>query len=601
MQHPVQALTTFDTLLITASNTTLNCFDLSTSTLVSTATPHTSLIRSLCCFTEQTNSTSTRYLISTGEDKQLIVSKLPSLELVSQRELVKRANALQVTEQGEIVVGDKFGDVYTFPLQPPPTPVVAGEASSTTTTNKKSSHPEYLPILGHVSMLNTLSLIPSSNDKKLYIATGDRDEHVRISRFPQGHVIEGFLFGSKSFVSSLLYVPPSSSTTSSDEGDNGLLLSAGGDSTIQIFKLDLPASKTNDDGTNPVGKLIGQYEIESLLLEHVKVAPVLPDPVPAGRKKDKKGKNKSTTTTTKEEEGEEEVEAATAAAAAVVVVEEEEKKELKTGLAVIKMLQIGTPSTQGGGILVLAAGSTALLYIPFSSLLSPSSSLERSHSILTFAHPILDFTPLPIPTSSTSLTEFLVSLDVTRPTSSSSSSTLVRVSLSQSTPHELTLLPPSTTTTTTTTTDDETLFKSISSVERTTNQPPSISSLYPVLMMLHHPGDESDFLETGDATVGDGKPKGGVRAQLPSSKKRTSSERQDADADDVEGEEGVVGKGKEGGEQPRKSGKRAVGRAETLRRWEEAKKKLEQGKGVESLSVGEKQAKEEMELESQQK
>lgn len=29
MQHPVQALTTVDTLLITASNTTLNCFDLS--------------------------------------------------------------------------------------------------------------------------------------------------------------------------------------------------------------------------------------------------------------------------------------------------------------------------------------------------------------------------------------------------------------------------------------------------------------------------------------------------------------------------------------------------------------------------------------------
>lgn len=53
------------------------------------------------------------YLISTGEDKHLHVSQLPSLELLSSRELVKRANALSVTSDGVIVVGDKFGDVYS--------------------------------------------------------------------------------------------------------------------------------------------------------------------------------------------------------------------------------------------------------------------------------------------------------------------------------------------------------------------------------------------------------------------------------------------------------------------------------------------------------
>ncbi|GAA5948960.1 hypothetical protein JCM3765_003968 [Sporobolomyces pararoseus] len=593
MQHPIQTLTTVDTLLITACNTHLNCFDLSTSTLISSSTPHSSLIRSLACFTEPTSSN--RYLISTGEDKQLIVSKLPSLEIVSQRELVKRANALQVTQQGEIVVGDKFGDVYTFPLHPPSPPPssTATEPSTTTTTtttttSSKKSQPEYLPILGHVSMLNTLSLIPSTNDNgRTYIATGDRDEHVRISRFPLGHVIQGFLFGSKAFVSSLLYIPQQQQSG----GEDGLLLSAGGDSTIQIFKLNLKDG--NGSGSNPVGELIGQYEIESLLLDHIKVAPVLPDPVPAGRKKDKKGKNKSNTTKEQEDEAE------TAVVQQAAEEEGEEKKELKTGLAVIKMLQIGTQRDQGG-ILVLAAGSTALLYIPFSSLLSPSSS-ERSHSILSLPHPILDFTPLPIPTSSTSATEFLVSLDVTRSTSSSPTSTspspsssLVRVSLSQST-HELTLLPS----TSSSTRIDQLLLES-TRLEIQTQ--PSISSLYPVLMMLHHPGDESDFLEGGllEGNPGDGKPKGGVRAQVSSSsKKRTSSERQDGETGQQGGDGDNREVGGEGGEQPRKSGKRAVGRAETLRRWEEAKKKLEQGKGVESLSVGEKQAKEEMESEQQ--
>lgn len=57
--------------------------------------------------------TNQQYLIATGEDKLLTVSSLPDLTLLSKRELVKRANALEMTADGVIVVGDKFGDVYT--------------------------------------------------------------------------------------------------------------------------------------------------------------------------------------------------------------------------------------------------------------------------------------------------------------------------------------------------------------------------------------------------------------------------------------------------------------------------------------------------------
>lgn len=80
-----------------------------TGQLVSTSTNHKQLVRILASY----NDGQATYLVSTGEDKLLQVSSLPSLELRSSRELVKRANALTVTEDGTIIVGDKFGDVYT--------------------------------------------------------------------------------------------------------------------------------------------------------------------------------------------------------------------------------------------------------------------------------------------------------------------------------------------------------------------------------------------------------------------------------------------------------------------------------------------------------
>ena len=49
-------------------------------------------------------------------------------------------------------------------------------------------------------MLNALVLIPASSTSRALIVSGDRDEHVRVSRFPRGHNIEKFLWGSKKCV-----------------------------------------------------------------------------------------------------------------------------------------------------------------------------------------------------------------------------------------------------------------------------------------------------------------------------------------------------------------------------------------------------------------
>ncbi|BGP41173.1 tRNA (guanine-N(7)-)-methyltransferase non-catalytic subunit trm82 [Rhodotorula kratochvilovae] len=561
--HPVQALATTADHLITASNTQLAVFDVATTALIARASHHKALVRLIAPFVDEV--TGKRYLISTGEDKLLLVSALPSLEVLSTRELPKRANALDVTATGEIVVGDKFGDVYIFPLDAPV--ISAG--------TKPEDMPKPQPILGHVSMLNTLALIPADPANGLprdWIATGDRDEHVRISRFPAGHVIEKYGWGSKSFVSSLLYLP---SPPSSPTPQPPYLLSAGADSTIQVFAL-------------PSADLVAQFPIQDLLFPYLAVGPEAPTPIPAGRKKSKtgpkgKGKQPDSAAATETEEGTPAAEDSPAPESAAQDAPPG-SRELTKGLAVVKLLSVG-PSRETGGVLVLAAGSTALLYIPFSLLLPTSTSTASDPpavpSLLQFAHPILDFAPAPIPSAAGSAAEFLLALDTTRPTPSADPTPLVRVSLSPT--GQLAAVPTLTT--------DAVFLGSACAVltGQATGAKPSVASLYPALQLLHHPGDEefasgpaagedlpADAEALAAAGVGDGKPKGGrgFKRPLPPASEA----------------------GTEGSERFR-VGKRAIGRAETLRRFEEAKRKL-LAPGGEALTEGEKAAVQEIEGEA---
>lgn len=113
MQHPHAVLLSLPSGLVSASHSSLVFSPLDPAASPSTATPHSALIR-LVAFHPP------HYLVSTGEDKLLVVSTLPSLATVSSRELNKRANALVVDGNGTILVGDKFGDVYTCAPRLPP-------------------------------------------------------------------------------------------------------------------------------------------------------------------------------------------------------------------------------------------------------------------------------------------------------------------------------------------------------------------------------------------------------------------------------------------------------------------------------------------------
>lgn len=174
-------------------------------------------------------------------------------------------------DNSTIICADKFGDVYSLPLlistplpgktkettpageSPAPTKVFVPSANDKTVHSQRNlkalenqlraenkPSPKDAPIfehtllLGHVSMLTCIAL--AHVDGRGYIITGDRDEHIRISRtVPQAHVIENYCLGHKDFVSRLC-IPKSQQKH---------LLSGSGDGTVKVW--DYASGKILDD------------------------------------------------------------------------------------------------------------------------------------------------------------------------------------------------------------------------------------------------------------------------------------------------------------------------------------------------------------------
>lgn len=178
----------------------------------------------------------------------------------------KRPSAIVLASNDSLILsGDKFGDVYALPLIPgehssalPSRPATQARpnqpaASALTVHSKKNLRAleqqkrqwnqgewrtedkpgpafENKVVLGHVSLLTVLIYISlpsdgSSGSKRTYILTGDRDEHIRVSRGPpQAHVIEGYCQGHTSFISKLCVPEWAPEYLISGGGDNYLLV-----------------------------------------------------------------------------------------------------------------------------------------------------------------------------------------------------------------------------------------------------------------------------------------------------------------------------------------------------------------------------------------
>ncbi|KAK4943802.1 tRNA (guanine-N(7)-)-methyltransferase non-catalytic subunit trm82 [Elasticomyces elasticus] len=210
-----------------------------------------------------TTSDAATVITVTAEDKSINVFSVGYggvLTLQSQRPMPKRLCAIVLTpDQKNILVGDKFGDVYLLPLHPSndwaPTktddeqkPTFTPSATELTVhtkgnlealrqqreqkvTQAKKDGPKFelKLLLGHVSLLTDVAIteVQDGLKRKQYILTADRDEHIRVSRgITQAHVIEGYCLNHREFVTKLC-IPP---------WDSEILVAGSGEPSLTAYR-----------------------------------------------------------------------------------------------------------------------------------------------------------------------------------------------------------------------------------------------------------------------------------------------------------------------------------------------------------------------------
>lgn len=139
--------------------------------------------------------------------------------------LAKRARCLTFCEVGArlvVIAGDLSGDATAFPV--PDAPLSEADDAPT-----KKGHRRLL--LGHTaSILTGLNVAPSLDGSGgATILTSDRDEKVRVSRFPQTNVVRGYLLGHTSFVSTM------DAVASDRGGKRALCVTGSGDGTVRLW------------------------------------------------------------------------------------------------------------------------------------------------------------------------------------------------------------------------------------------------------------------------------------------------------------------------------------------------------------------------------
>lgn len=163
-----------------------------------------------------------------------------------------------------IVAADKFGDVYSLPLLPqadfvPQEKRTVSNDSFRPSASESTVHTrgnlealrqqreqrmakvpregltfQHKLLLGHVSLLTDIAIVEETvaSKQRQFLFTADRDEHIRISRYPQAHVIEGYCLGHREFVSKVCVVPWNQKLLVSGGGEAGLKLWAWGDGKL---------------------------------------------------------------------------------------------------------------------------------------------------------------------------------------------------------------------------------------------------------------------------------------------------------------------------------------------------------------------------------
>ncbi|EXJ81587.1 hypothetical protein A1O1_07651 [Capronia coronata CBS 617.96] len=219
------------------------------------------------------------------------------LGLQSQRSMPKKVCGIVLTpDEKDILVGDKFGDIYLLPLHPRedfvPKKVeqdqperAYGPAASELTVHtqgnlkalqqqrrqktvpprKEGPNFQLKLLLGHVSSLTDVAIaeVQDGLKRKQYILSADRDEHIRVSRgVSQAHIIENYCLGHREFVSKLCIAPwnPEYLVTGSAEPSLKVYhFSTGRLLDEELFdaavRQDINSVLSADDGERSVGRL----------------------------------------------------------------------------------------------------------------------------------------------------------------------------------------------------------------------------------------------------------------------------------------------------------------------------------------------------------
>ncbi|KIM53403.1 hypothetical protein SCLCIDRAFT_139079 [Scleroderma citrinum Foug A] len=188
------------------------------STANFTADDHDAVVKSgpICCTAISHGRT---YIATCGDDKHLKVWDLASLALLNSRELPKKPTAVEFTTNDDILVADKFGDVFRYSLLPKPEDTSEEPKNDALASHENPSGGDL--VLGHASLLTCCLLTPDED----FIITSDRDEHIRVSWYPEGYVIEAYCLGHEKYVSAI-HIPSFA---------RGILISGGGDPVLKVW------------------------------------------------------------------------------------------------------------------------------------------------------------------------------------------------------------------------------------------------------------------------------------------------------------------------------------------------------------------------------
>lgn len=245
--YPVVGLAATEEALVFASSSSaqvLDPLDLSRTQSTTIIAPTHPLVRQIAI------SSDSRYVATIHDDKSLCVFEVKkqdvdghkdiALDLKSTRFLTKKASDLSFTPDNDILVSDKVGDCYLYPLVPKED-ASAEKLKRMDVQADPTLNPEATYLLGHVSVLTSHIF---TEDRK-HLITADRDEHIRVTRYPDTFVVERYLFGTDGFVSSI-HIPL-------DHPD--LLVSGGGEGVLRIWDW-------------KEGRQLGTVDIEEAILPH---------------------------------------------------------------------------------------------------------------------------------------------------------------------------------------------------------------------------------------------------------------------------------------------------------------------------------------------